>query len=396
MAKPVRRLSLALRAPRSASTNRQNQLLVDVSIIASHDAGTGIQRTVRALLLELLNSPPHGFEVRPVRGTRKQSYRYADDYLALLTSSKQLGDNSEVTVSNNDLFLGLDLTSRIAPRRQFEFLKWRAKGVRCVFIVYDLLPALHPQWFTAKNQRSFRHWLSLLAVHADALFCISNAVAIQTSEFLHSRFRLNEQDLPTMWFHLGAESRSEQYSTKSPAPYATILMVGTVEPRKGYAQVLEAFEEIWQEGNLATLVIVGRPGWKTEELIQRLEFHPENSRRLHWLSKVDDHELALLYAQADGLIVASEAEGFGLPLLEASQFDTPIFARDLSVFREVAGEHVTYFSADDGAQLAPRLRAWLQQLHNGTAPKSGSMKSFTWTASAETVKNLISQLYDGY
>lgn len=62
---------VALSSNRSSLGAGRRQLLVDVSIIAGHDAGTGIQRVVRALLLELLRDSPPGFEVRPVRATRK-------------------------------------------------------------------------------------------------------------------------------------------------------------------------------------------------------------------------------------------------------------------------------------------------------------------------------------
>jgi glycosyltransferase involved in cell wall biosynthesis len=383
----------------SPEPRRSKQLLVDVSIIAVSDAGTGIQRVVRSLLLQLLKSPPPGMEIRPVWGTRTRGYRYANSYLV---SSEVTDDGSEVDVREGDIFLGLDLASRIAPRRQADFLKWRSNGVRFVFVVYDLLPMLRPDWFTPRAQRSFRHWVSVLAVNADALFCISSSVAVETHQFLKNRFGFAKEDLPVRWFHLGAnlppevmESTCEAISNSEPLTITrspTILMVGTIEPRKGHAQVLDAFEQLWGEGVEPTLIIAGRPGWQVETLIARIEHHPELGGRLIWLPDVNDMQLACLYRQAAGLLMASEAEGFGLPIVEAAQYGTPILARDLPVFREVAAAHATYFTARSGVDLARELAAWLEKIADGTVPASKAMEPLTWADSAEQLKTLIVQL----
>jgi glycosyltransferase involved in cell wall biosynthesis len=301
-----------------------------------------------------------------------------------------------------DIFLGLDLTSRIAPRRQFDLLKWRTNGVRCAFVVYDLLPLLHPDWFTPRAYRSFRHWLSTLAVHADALFCISNSVSTEVRGCMTRRFNLAEKEFSTSWFHLGADlpsnharkaTASPRLACLNPRPmHRTVLMVGTIEPRKGHAQVLDAFDLLWHSGAEQTLIIAGRQGWHVESFIERLKAHPEAGKRLLWLPDINDSQLAQLYAELDGLVMASEAEGFGLPLVEAAQYGMPVFVRDLAVFREVAEENAAYFTAQSGAELAPQLANWLGQLDTCTAPASHAMKSLTWFASAKQLKALIADL----
>lgn len=244
----------------------------------------------------------------------------------------------------------------------------------------------------------------MLAVNADALFCISNSVAHETRQFLTSRFQIAKEDLPVRWFHLGAnlppevtESTYDAISnceTRLITRSVPVLMVGTIEPRKGYAQVLDAFEQLWREGVEATLVIAGRPGWQVEALIARLEDHPELGGRLKWLPDVDDMQLGHLYRQAAGLLMASEAEGFGLPIVEAAQYGIPILIRDLPVFREVAAGHATYFAARGGVELAHELAAWLGKIANGTAPASKGMTKLTWADSAEQLKTLVNLLSD--
>ncbi|AKM01767.1 glycosyl transferase family 1 [Burkholderia pyrrocinia] len=377
---------------------RRRQLLVDVSIIAVHDAGTGIQRVVRSLLTQLLLSPPAGFEVRPVWATRTIPFHYADHLLGLApydTTPK----GAPVDVANGDIFLGLDLTSRILPRRQHDLLAWRKQGVRCAFVVYDLLPLQHHRWFTPRAHRSFRHWLSTIAIHADEFWCISRTVASNVDILMQQRFGLARAEIPARWFELGAdrldrarvdEAASHSVSARFARPM--LLMVGTIEPRKAHAQVLDALDLLWDNGEQPTLVIVGKKGWHVDELVERLARHPQNGRSLFWLSEVDDAQLETFYTQADGLILASEAEGFGLPIIEAARHDKPLFLRDLPVFREVAGEHATYFSASDGHMLARQMSDWLTQLATGAAPRSGSIEPISWAASAKQLATFVIEL----
>ncbi|WP_115760418.1 glycosyltransferase, partial [Escherichia coli] len=87
--------------------------------------------------------------------------------------------------------------------------------------------------------------------------------------------------------------------------------------------------------------------------------HAERNRRLFWLDGVSDEYLEKIYAASDCLIAASEGEGFGLPLIEAAQHKLPIIARDIPVFREVAGNHALYFSGATPDTLANAVKEWL-------------------------------------
>ncbi|MGF6470503.1 glycosyltransferase family 4 protein [Paraburkholderia youngii] len=402
LVKTSRRAVDSLRPVKPVEPTKQRQLLIDVSIIAAHDAGTGIQRVVRSILVALFKSPPSGLEMRLVKATRRRSYVYANDYSASLTG-KAFAADSPVTVSSGDIFLGLDLSSRIAPRRQGDFLRWREQGVLCAFVVYDLLPALHPYWFTTRASRSFRHWLATIAIHADALICISQAVATDVTNHMEQKFGIPQGNVQVGWFHLGADptpcadrnifptNRTDRIPRPAPDELV-ILMVGTIEPRKGYAQILDAFELLWQEGHTVKLVIVGRRGWHTDDLTARLSQHAEAGKRLRWISEADDAELENIYQTADGLAMASEAEGFGLPLTEAARYGMPLFVRDLAVFREVVGKYATYFRANNGQQLAPQLRQWLDAVRDGIAITSEPVVPLTWQTSAEQLKTLITRV----
>ena len=144
-------------------------------------------------------------------------------------------------------------------------------------------------------------------------------------------------------------------------------MVGTVDPRKGHAQALQALEQLWWQGKQINLAIVGKPGWRVEMLVNRLREHPESGHRFFWIEDASDEMLCRLYEHAAGLLMASEGESFGLPLIEAASHGVPIHARDPAVFGEIAGNHVTYFSGNSGHDLAIATSAWSDEMSRGEA-----------------------------
>jgi glycosyltransferase involved in cell wall biosynthesis len=176
------------------------------------------------------------------------------------------------------------------------------------------------------------------------------------------------------------------------------LMVSTIEPRKGYEQTLDAFTQLWQEDNNVNLVIVGKEGWKDlpddmrhtiPEVVQRLRHHSELGKRLFWLEGVSDAYLEKVYESATCLIAASEGEGFGLPLIEAAHHKLPIIARDIPIFREVAGEYAYYFSGKKAGDIAETIKAWLNIYKAGVHPRSDEMPWLTWKQSTEQLITII-------
>lgn len=374
------------------------QLLVDVSELYFRDAKTGIQRVVRSILSELLATPPPGFEVCPVYGSADQGYRYTDKFSGKQPASHPSRDEQAVEVEDGDVFLGLDLSAHLFPKATAELKKFRLAGARVYFVVYDIIPLLYPQFTVAGMTAAFEVWLQSLAQEADGLVCISAAVADDVKAWLAKHAKACV--LPAvLHFHLGADIESSAPSMGLPedAPallekikqQPSFLMVGTIEPRKAQAQALAAFEQLWREGVTVQLVLVGKEGWLMEEFCQKVRAHPEFGHRLLWLEGVSDEFLEQVYAAASCLLAASEAEGFGLPLIEAAQHRLPILARDIGVFREVAGAHASYFSGLQPENLASAIGAWLALHRAGGAPSSSFMPWLTWQQSTRRLLDIV-------
>lgn len=383
----------------AASAPSGRQLLVDVSVIVSRDARTGIQRVVRALLGQLTAVAGEAFSVQPIFATRDHGYcraRIGQDG-RIANASGRSGMLQPASARPGDIFLGLDLAAHLIPHLESDLQRWRAQGVSLTFLVYDLLPLLRPEWFPSKTPANMDRWLHVLARQADRCVCISKAVANDLVPALEARStgRMpNITSIPLGW-DLGASYPSRGLPANVDAirtwlgRHTTMLAVGTVEPRKGYDQLLDAMTSLWSRlpGSDVGLLVIGRPGWKTEELQKRLRSHTEHGKRLLWLDEVSDELLAEIYRSVAGLVAASHGEGFGLPLIEAFAHGLPVLARDLPVFREIGGDYFDYFCDDSPDALSRRLAAWLASPRS--TPEDIARELPRWSDSASALADSL-------
>ncbi|MGF6261517.1 glycosyltransferase involved in cell wall biosynthesis [Paraburkholderia youngii] len=346
----IRRARRGLSQHRASPKSDQRRLFVDVSVIRSHDAGTGIQRVVRAVATQLLESPPPGWTVQAVSATRKLPY-----HAVAWPSADTAGNDTPIEFREGDFFFGLDFALDTVRIHRGQLADLKRRGGTLWFVMYDLLPLQRPDWFSDQIVIRFRKWLTVIASLADGFYCISPPVEQELRKELAQRFQIAD-DYRTYTLPMGWDLATRRPSTGIPdgfdtllkqlAKHPTALMVGTLEPRKGHGDVLAAFNYLWQQGRDYNIVFVGRPGWKTEDLQTSLRRHPLNGKRLFWLDNASDEALSRLYAVCDGVLMASHAEGFGLPLLEALGHGKPVLARDLPIFRLHAGNGIDYFKSD--------------------------------------------------
>ena len=377
------------------------QLFVDISELVQRDAKSGIQRVVRAVLREILEHPPVGFKVVPVYANHnRQGYIKANRFVQTFNANTNvdLCEDEPILYDNGDLFLGLDLHPHFAVDQRESFSAMRARGVKVYFVVYDLLCVTMPQHFVPGSKEAFEKWLQVVA-ESDGAICISQAVASELDGWLKKNLIKHSSFFEISHFSLGADIKSsvptvglseeEQRLLAQLAGQRNFLMVGTLEPRKGHAQALGAFDSLWEAGHAVNLVIVGKQGWLVDRLVDRINSHPRLNVRLYWFQSATDEFLEKLYTSAICLLVPSEGEGFGLPLIEAAYFNLPIIARDLPVFKEIAGESAFYFSGTSPESLALAVEAWSTCFQGGTHPSSAQIPRLTWKQSTQQLLRAI-------
>lgn len=388
---------------------RPRQLLLDVTGTHSVDRHSGIERVAKALTLALLKQPPAGVRVEPVYLSNTGGhfhYRYANAFTNKLLNLPDVLTDQAIDYGPGDQLIALDISGHtlVQASQADVFRRLQSSGVNCRVMVHDLLPVTRPELFPPRADKHFTEWLSHVAM-LDGVVCDTDTVAGEMRKWMQETMPRRLHGFTFDYSHLGADLANSAPSKGLPADADTVLatiaqrpsvlMVGTLEPRKGYLQALEAFTLLWESGVDANLVIIGRAGWQElppeqqrniPALLDRLKHHPEKGKRLFWLDGPSDEYLERVYGAVDGLLAASEDEGFGLPLIEAAQKGLPILARDIPVFREVAGEHASYFVASEPQQLSTAITQWLEQ---GLQPPSTKMPWLTWQQSAAHLQHLL-------
>ena len=383
---------------------RVTHIFVDISTIVEADSRTGIQRIVRALLQVWLTRTWGDFRVEPVYAVPGRcGYRYARRWtMAFLGAAQEGVEDDWVDIYPGDVFISLDLNHTVPREHEGLYQQWRNRGVGVYFVVYDLLPVRLPHCFPPEAEAAHTDWLAVVA-QVDGALCISQTVADDLRAWLDEQSTKARPSLQVTAFPMGHDIENSVPTRGLPeeagqtmahlAARPSFLMVGTVEPRKGHAQALAAFEQLWALGLDVNLAIVGKQGWMVESLVDNLRGHKENGQRLFWLEGISDEYLERVYNIAAGLIAASEGEGFGLPLIEAARHGLPIIARDIPVFREVAGPYATYFANTlQPASIADTVQEWLVLSKDDARLAAHRIPRATWEDSARTILEIVGLL----
>jgi glycosyltransferase involved in cell wall biosynthesis len=384
---------------------RKNKIFLDISTIVALDHKSGIQRVTRAIFLEFFKSPPAGYDVDIVYSNISDLNFYVannfmnQNLIFRPSTSRTSKTDNYVDFRCGDILIYLDLNPSIAIAHKAYNARLRAKGVSVYHVVYDIIPVLKPETFWPGLCNEFATWLETVST-SDGALCISASVAAELKSYVTRFGEKRDDPFNIGWFHLGADIHNSVPTTGLPSNaddvmakirrQTTFLMVGTLEPRKGHRQVLAAFDQLWAAGENVALVIFGRLGWMMDEFATTLKDHKEYGDRLFWITGGSDEYLDLLYKTCDGLIAASDAEGFGLPLVEAAQYGIPVIARAIPVFKEVAGDHAFYFeNSPDARVIANAVVAWTALKAAGKHPTSADMPWLTWRESAAQLVDIL-------
>jgi len=162
-----------------------------------------------------------------------------------------------------------------------------------------------------------------------------------------------------------------------------ILSVGTLNPRKNFIKLIEAFDIIRKNIGIK-LVIAGKKGWLFEGIYSKVkELNLEG--QVVFTDCVTDKELNLLYNVSSVFVFPSLYEGFGIPIIEAFTCGAPVCASNASSMPEVAGDAALYFDPNNEKEMASSVLKMLQNkpLRDKFVEKGFErVKKFSWKTSA--------------
>jgi glycosyltransferase involved in cell wall biosynthesis len=247
-----------------------------------------------------------------------------------------------------------------------------------VLTVHDLSFLRHPEWFRVDRAAYYSYAIRRSVRLARRIIADSRATATD----LESLLGVSPARIDVVPLGVGAEfqpataERVDAVRKQYDLPEAFFLYVGTHEPRKNLARLVEAWNSIADEYP-QDLVLAGRAGWKSAHLTAAIAASP-HAARIHRPGYVPRRDLPALLSAADAFVYPSLFEGFGLPPLEAMACGTPVLTSATSSLPEVVGNAAVLVDPTDIASIADGL---LRVLAEATALRQHGPQraaAFTW------------------
>jgi glycosyltransferase involved in cell wall biosynthesis len=253
-------------------------------------------------------------------------------------------------------------------------------------IVHDLTAVILPQYHTAgavahENGRLLPDILS-----SDLLITVSESTRRDLRDYFPQA-----RHIPAEVVHLApCCAPPEEVPHVRLPPY--VMVLGTLEPRKNVAAVLEMLrrEPAWLER--LNFVFVGRWGWgdSVASLVAQHGLQDDHRLgRIQFPGFVSDTERDVLVANAQCLVYPSRYEGFGLPVLEALKLGTPVVTGEGSSLPEAGGPFAQYVDVDSAASLSSAIhRAIGDNAPETVARRKAWADTFSWWKTYERIRDL--------
>ncbi len=253
--------------------------------------------------------------------------------------------------------------------------------------VMDVSYIHFPNLFKKSDLYQLKSWTAYSVKNAKIVFTISQA----SKNAIIKAYGINEAKVVVTYPGVKRLLNMGSTNSKFTIEGRYILFVGTLQPRKNIARLIEAFSRLKSE---VFLVVVGKKGWLYDEILEApKKFNVE--KRVKFLDFVKDEDLPQIYKKALCFILPSLYEGFGLPVLEAMKYGCPVVTSNISSLPEVGGDAVLYvdpFNVDD---IVKKLELIVsdRELREKLIKKGyEQVKKFSWEKTARETLSVLTRI----
>ncbi len=379
-------------------------IYIDISCFSQTNYRAGIQRVLREILYRLLQRDDLpivliGYE-ESTRAFCKMDSGMALKWLEMTegalpeTARREHFDLD--ALGPDDLFFDLDAVWVQTWRRTDLYPRLKRIGVKILSYIYDIIPFTNPEVLHSGFVVNFLYYLGAALQYSDVIMASTQSTLDEIAA-LQKDLGLRKTRSFATWLGADFNQKAGEESKAEPHPEALraasgqfVLMVGTIQPLKNHALVLDAFDkELFSRG--LNLVMAGRMGWKVDAFAERVRKHPLFGRQLFLLEGMDDATIDFLYHRAFCVAFATLREGFGLPTIEAFQHGTPVLASDIPVLREVGGDFCRYFDPHSPDSFISAISPLLDspEALQALREKIATYRPVTWDAVADKIAGLL-------
>ena len=352
-----------------------NELLIDVTDTCNFNIRTGIQRVVRNLVKELVDSE---FEFRLVTWNAKQEAlrELSLDEVRVATGqdlsfarepSRGLADPEEYKILiplDCKILIPELATQTLRVMRTIEIAKSTSNQI--FMIGYDAVPVLLPDTTSDGMVSAFTLQLEIMR-QSEMIFGISESTSNEyraLNSGLSSRGS-KEPIVTTVALPIAPlETTAEKNRTHSNE--VKFLVVGSHEPRKNHERVLAACEILWNQGYQFEIHFVGNRGWNSQFFWELLRILQQRGRKIFVHIDSNDSELIDLYKISSALLSFSLHEGYGLPIAEAAAMGLQTLTVRNGSQGELANLAKSFYSSGNGVlEISECIRTYMEQRISG-------------------------------
>ena len=253
---------------------------------------------------------------------------------------------------------------------------------RCRFIVYDLLPLTHPEYFLPDMPINMFGYFQAVRRAKKCGFI---------SEYTRDDYykRLKRTDVGDgVVLPLGCDSFGPKTSRLLADRRLTFSVLGTLEPRKNPELIVEAFEPLLKEIDGLQLFFLGKIGWINSTFAEKVRtLAADKDSGFHFCASPDDGTIRFHIEQSRATIYVSEAEGYGLPPVESLWLGTPVIAsRNVPSLERLGTAGIHYVESLTVANLRRAVVDFLDDAHaRKKREETNNLRLPTWQSFTDQV-----------
>ena len=371
-----------------------------IDYTAALKQGGGIGRYTRGLITTLAQlDQQNNYTLMVTPDAPQDGLQFFQKYLNFSHKSYPLPERW-MTIGWHRLNLPLPVewfTKQVDLFHSPNFILPPTRRAKTLLTVHDLSFIRHPQGAVTKLRRWLEKVVPRSLARADHVLADSHS----TKQDLIEIYNTSPEKITVIGAGVEARFRPITDITKLDAirnhyrlpSEKFILSLGTLEPRKNFTGLIQAFSQS-PVCETHHLVIAGGKGWLYEEIFAAAETSPV-ADRIHLIGFVADEDLPALYSLADIFAYPSHYEGFGIPIIEAMACGTPVVCANNSSLPEIAGQAALQITATDTAALAEELYrvAIDKSLREALVAKGfPQAKTFNWPDAAKRLLEVYQTL----